>query len=287
MNQDTFSIALPTGRMQAPVLELLRDAGIAVEVGPRGYRPRIGLQGFTAKLLKPQNIARMLANGTRDLGFTGADWIAELACDCVEVLDTGLEPVRLVAAAPQALLCEGALPRRRLRVASEFERLTLAWIQKRAIDASFVRSFGTTEVLPPEDADVIVDLVSTGATLRANGLVPLDEVLASSTRLYASRAAMQDATKRARIEEVTLLLRSVLDARQRVMLELNVASDQLEAVLEGLPSMREPTIAHLAHGAGFAVRAAVPRSQLPHLLVELKRRGGSDLVVPPLSQIVA
>lgn len=280
-------LALPTGRTRDAVLQLLRDAGIECDLGPRGYRPRLSIPDVCTKLLKPQNIARMLAAGSRDLGLTGADWVAELEADVVEVLDTGLLPVRLVAAAPPALLEGGRLPARRLRIASEFETLTRAWIADRGLDAEVVRSFGTTEVLPPEDADAIVDLASTGSTLEANGLVIVDEVTRSSTRLYASRDAMADASRRARIEELALLLRSVLEARQRVMLEFNVPTDRLDGAIEGLPCMRQPTIAALANDAGYAVRAAVPRAGLPALLVDLKRRGGSDLVVTAFTQIVA
>src|SRR5258705_12480630 len=119
----TFRIGLPKGRMESAVLPLLADAGIRVRPGARGYRPDVSLAGAEAKLLKPQNIVEMLALGSRDAGFAGADWVAELQADVVELLDTGLDPVQLVAAAPTAMLEDGGLPRildRRLIVASEY-----------------------------------------------------------------------------------------------------------------------------------------------------------------------
>jgi len=82
------------------------------------------------------------------------------------------------------------------------------------------------------------------------------------------------------------LLRSVLDARQRVMLEVNVPADRLEAVVAILPCMREPTIAPLHGSAGYAVKAAVPRDRLPSVITELKAHGGTDVVVTAPSQIV-
>jgi hypothetical protein len=112
-------LALPKGRMQAPVEVLLADAGLALKASDRSYRPGLSLAGFETKLLKPQNIVEMLALGTRDLGFAGADWVRELGADPVEVLDTGLDPVEIVAAAPRALLVAGELPRRALVIASE------------------------------------------------------------------------------------------------------------------------------------------------------------------------
>jgi ATP phosphoribosyltransferase len=252
----------------------------------RGYRPSISLAGFEAKILKPQNIIEMLAHGSRDVGFAGADWVAELQLPLVELLDTGMDPVTMVAAAPEGLLRDGRLPERHLVVASEYRRLTEKWIRENGLDATVVRSYGATEVFPPEDADLIVDLKASGATLRANKLVVVDELYESSTRLYASRTAMDDAARAGAIGAFVLLLESVLEARHRVMVEVNVAGDMLESVIEVLPCMREPTVSPLHRGAGYAVKAAVPRGDLPRVIPEIKRRGGTDIVVTQLTQIV-
>ena len=183
-----------------------------------------------------------------------------------------------------------------------------------------VHSYGATEVFPPDDADVIVDNTATGATLAANGLAIVDTLFTSSTRLYASPAALDDfqilcvpggfsygddvAAGRilanqlrhhlagrlhdfkAAIDGLVMLVASVLDARSRVMLEVNVGPAELEAVCALLPCMREPTIASLHDDAGYAVKAAVPRDALPTLVPRLKVAGGSDVVITPIAQIV-
>ena len=287
-NFHTVALALPKGSMQAGVLRLLEDAGLTAVLGARAYRPRFALDGYECKLLKPQNIVEMLHAGSRDLGFAGADWVAELDGELIELLDTGLDPVSIVAAAPETVLEDGfLLPNASLVVASEYERLTRAWIAERGLDASFVHSYGATEVFPPEDADCIVDNTQTGSTLAANDLVVVDELMRSSTRLYASPAAMDRVSTRRRIEDFALLVRSVLDARQRVMFEVNVGKDYLEAVVRVLPCMREPTIATLHHGQGYAVKAAVPRRDLPALIPAVKASGGTDIVISRLDQIIA
>jgi len=176
---------------------------------------------------------------------------------------------------------------RRLVVASEYERLTRAWIEKRDLDARFVRSYGATEVFPPEDADLIVDNTATGSTLEANDLQVVDVLADSSTRLYACPRALEDPDLRPRIEDLVLLVTSVLEARRRVMVEVNVPEERLPAVLEVLPCMRQPTVSPLAGGDGFAVKAAVPRSELPTVVPRIKAAGGSDIVVTRLAQIVA
>jgi ATP phosphoribosyltransferase len=284
---ENLKLAIPKGRMYDGVRLLLAEAGINISQTARSYRPYVNLDGCEVKILKPQNIVEMLHAGSRDLGFAGADWVAELDGDLVELLDTGLDPVRVVAAAPDALLVGGELPKQRVVVASEYERLTRAWIEKSGLDARFVRSYGATEVFPPEDADLIVDNTATGSTLEANDLQIVDELMSSSTRLYACPRALDNADHRSRIEDLVLLVGSVLEARRRVMVEVNVSEEKLPTLLEVLPCMRQPTVSPLAGGEGFAVKAAVPRADLPKVVPQIKAAGGSDIVVTRLAQIVA
>ena len=261
-------LALPKGRMEQGVLTLLGDAGIRIRPSARGYRPEVSLPDTEAKTLKPQNIVEMLSLGSRDLGFAGADWVAELEANVVELLENG------------------RLPARPIVVASEYERLARRWIAARGLSAEFVRSYGATEVFPPEDADVIVDNTATGATLEANGLAVVDEVMRSSTRLYANPVALADPARRRRIDDLVMLLNSVLVARRRVMLEVNASAECLDAVVAVLPSMRQATVAPLFGNGGYAVKAAVPRDALPQVIPAVKAAGGTDVVVSTLSQIV-
>ena len=286
ISADTIRFALPKGRMEDGVSALLRDAGIGLRSSARSYRPTIGLDGFDVKVLKPRAIIEMLELGARDLGFAGADWVEEIGADLVEILDTGLDRVRLVAAAPESILLGGALPKKRIVIASEYPNIATRWIERKGLDAGVLRSYGATEVLPPEDADCIIDNTATGSTLAANDLRIIDEIATSSTRLYASRSAMADPVKRERIDAFAMLISSVLEARSRVMLEVNVSSEDLERVIGALPCMREPTVAPMHGGAGYAVKAAVPRAELPVVIPELKLRGATDIIVTTPDQIV-
>ena len=284
---DTVQIALPKGRMFERLGQLLKDAGCPILYRERDYRVQLALEGFSAKLLKPQGIVEMLAAGRRDIGFAGADWVAELNADLVPLLDTELDPVSIVAAAPESLLDGGKLPDRPLVIASEYSELTTRWMRDKNIEGTFVRSWGATEVLPPEDADCIVDNTATGSTLRANRLAIVDTLMTSSTRLYASQRTMDNPVKRQRIEDLVMVLKAVLDARKRVMLEFNVDASRLSVVLPILPAMREPTIARLQSETGVAVRAAVPKAKLASILPAIKSAGGTDIVVSRIDQIVA
>lgn len=297
-------LGLPKGRMQGEVSRLMEAAGLPVRVDERGYRPEVGPRedlgqpegsaalpgafGLEAKLLKPQNILRMLDSGSRDLGFAGADWAAELSSGAVELLDTGLDPVHIVAAAPAALVPGGKLARGRgYIVASEYEALSRAWIEAQGLEAGFIRSYGATEVFPPEDADIIVDNCASGSTLRANGLLVVGELMRSSTRLYASRQAMDDPLRRDAAESLALLLAGVLEARRRVMIEVNVDAGRLGALTAILPCLKAPTVSPLKDGQAFAVRVAAPRSRLAALIPEIRRAGGTGIVVSEISQLLS
>ncbi|MBU0934882.1 MAG: ATP phosphoribosyltransferase [Spirochaetes bacterium] len=290
--EEMVRLALPKGRMQDGVIKLLSQAGLELKAGERDYRPRLPLEGFDVKMLKPQNIVEMLDVGSRDIGFAGADWVAELNLQLVPLMDTALDPVRIVAAAPQELLVDGKLPDslpdgRKLLVAGEYENLARRWIAARKLDACFVRTYGATEVFPPEDADCIIDNTASGATLKANDLVIVDELMRSSTRLYASRQAMDNPLRRNRIELFIMLCQSVLSARSRVMLELNVEAGKLDALLAILPAMKEPTVSPLRGDSGYAVKIAAPRAGLSQLIPAILERGGSAIVITEPSRIIA
>jgi ATP phosphoribosyltransferase len=285
-NETKIKLAIPKGRMYEGITRLLTDAGIRLTSSSRDYRPTLSLPGFDVKILKPRAVIEMLDLGTRDIGFAGEDWVREDHAEIIELLDTGLDRVRLVAAVPDAADADELLRREGAVVASEYVNLTQQWLDSKGYKAKFLRSFGATEVLPPEDADCIVDNTATGATLDANNLRIIDDLMVSTTRLYASRQAMENPAKREQIERFTLLVRSVLEARVRVMLELNVSRDQLSDVIEVLPCMRQPTVAPMHNNDGFAVKVAVPREQLTQVIPLIKSKGGTDIIVTNPGQIV-
>ncbi len=285
-DENTIKLAIPKGRMYDGVSKLMGDAGIRIRTSSRDYRPTLSLPGFDVKILKPRAVIEMLDLGARDLGFAGEDWVREDNADLVELLDTGLDRVRLVAAVPERSDENELLNRDGAIVASEYVNLTRRWIDAKGYSARLIRSYGATEVLPPEDADCIIDNTATGATLEANNLRIIDELMVSTTRLYASKSAMENPIKREQIERFTLLVRSVLEARVRVMLELNVSNENLAGVIEVLPCMRTPTVAPMHNNDGFAVKVAVPREQLTQVIPLIKQRGGTDIIVINPAQIV-
>jgi ATP phosphoribosyltransferase len=285
MEAAKITFALPKGHMYESVSRLMEDAGFRIMSNGRNYRPICSDSRFELKMFRAQNIVQMVELGRHDIAFAGHDWVVEGNAKVVELLDTGLDSVRLVAAIPESYGSIKKLRGRRIVVASEYERITRDFLDSQGLDYFLVHSYGATEVFPPEDADLIVDNTATGQTLRANGLKEVAVLLSSSTRLIANPQAMQGDKGRI-INELVLLLQAVLDARKRVMLEMNVENSCLPDVLAVLPCMRRPTMSSLADNAGFAIKAAVLREEVVRLIPVLKNAGATDILEYPFSKVV-
>jgi ATP phosphoribosyltransferase len=285
MDAAKITFALPKGHMYENVSRLMEEAGFRIMSNGRNYRPICSDSRFELKVFRAQNIVQMVDLGRHDLAFAGHDWVVEGGAKVAELLDTGLDSVRVVAAIPENYGSIDNLRGRRIVVASEYERITRDFLDSQGLDYFLVHSYGATEVFPPEDADMIVDNTATGRTLRANGLKEVAVLLSSSTRLIANPRALEGEKGKA-IYELVMLLQAVLDARQRVMLEMNVETPRLKAVLAVLPCMRHPTMSPLADNAGYAIKAAVPREEVARLIPVLKTAGATDILEYPFSKVV-
>ena len=280
-------LTLPKGRQQQEVFALFAEAGVQIAAGKQEYRPACSDSRFEVKLLKAANIPKLVEYGAHDLGVTGLDWVRETASEVEDLLDTGLLPVRVVSAAPVGCDPFAETSDGPLIVASEYERLTRGYMEAKGVDYRYVRTYGATEVFPPEDADLIVDNTASGTTLRSNSLRIVDEILRSSTRLIAHRQTLDDPQKRTVIEELVLLLGSVLSGRRRVLLDMNVSAEKLDAVVELLPSMKSPTIQRLHGSDGYAVRVAVLREEVPALFPAIRRAGATDILQTSIQKAIA
>jgi len=282
---DKLRLLVPKGRIFDKVSGLLTEAGFPVALAERTYRPSMGADWIDAKIMKPQNVGELLELGSHDAGFTGIDWINESGADVAEVMDLGFDKVKIVAAVPQES-SEADLRSKKPVVATEYVNLAKAWLGKSGYQYRILRTYGATEVFPPDDADMIIDNTSSGQTLKDNGLRIIGTILESSTRFVASHTALADPEKRNRIEELAMLFRAVLDGRDRVMLEMNIPKDRFESVVNGLPAMRSPTVAPLFGEGGYAVKIAVKKHEVPDMIPRLKKLGAVDIVEYDLRKVV-
>lgn len=280
-----LKMVIPKGRIYSKVINLLNDSGFGVEVDDRVYIPRVEDPEIEAKIMKPQNIPTLVELGSHDIGFSGNDWIIETKADVTEILNLAFDPVKIVSAVPEQLFNEN-LKSRKIVVASEYEQIAKNYLEQNNYDYFLVRTFGATEVFPPEDADMIIDNVSTGRTLKEHNLRIVDTIMESSTRFIANNSALDDPWKREIISELKMLFQSVLDARIRVMLEMNVSEETFKKIIDVLPCMRSPTVAPLHGQKGYAVKVAVKRSEVVKLIPLLKKYGATDILEYEFRKVV-
>jgi len=280
-----LNIVIPKGRMMAQVQELLAETGLQLLGGDRDYRPRASDERLAVKLLKSQNIPVLIAMGQHDCGFAGEDWIQEQQADVVKVLDLGLDPVEIVACIPESWELED-LRRRSIIAVSEYRNLTTRFLQEQGFRFTFLQSYGATEVFPPEDADLIVDNSATGSTIQANRLKIVARLMKSSTQFIAHRKALANPATARMIEDMALLFQAVLQARKRVLLEMNCGEGDLRQVVAMLPAMKSPTICKLFEQEAYSVKAAVPRDAVRSLIPRLREAGASDILETPIRKVI-
>jgi ATP phosphoribosyltransferase len=288
---DKLKILLAKGRIYESVYELLSDVGISLYLPDRTYFPVTNQDDLAFQVVKPQIVSNLLAGNKADVGFSGKDWVYEneVQDEVEEIMDLGFDTVRIVAAIPETYDFNQLISKP-VTIATEYQTLSRKWVADRKIDGTLFRTWGTSEgfVQDNEDsiAQILIDNTSTGSSLRANKLKIVDTLMESSTRMYASKKALADPEKKQKIMELKMLFGTVLAARSRVMLEMNVAQDKFDSLVKGLPSMRSPTVSPLFGGNGYAIKIAVEKHEVPKLLPKLQSLGATDIVEYELRKVM-
>ncbi|GAD52259.1 ATP phosphoribosyltransferase [Halarchaeum acidiphilum MH1-52-1] len=281
-----MKIAVPNkGRLHDPTLDLLDRAGLAVEAGSdrQLYADTVD-PDVSVLFARAADIPEYVADGAADLGITGYDQHRESRVENVsDLLDLEYGSCRLVLAAPEDGEIETPDDLDGRTVATEFPTVTAGYFDGREIDVDVVEVTGATELTPHvEMADAIVDITSTGTTLRMNHLAVVDEVLDSSVRLFAR----DDVAETRDVERVATALRSVLDASGKRYVMLNVDESDRPAVEEVLPGMGGPTVMDVEGEESVAVHAVVDERDVFATVAELKDVGARDVLVTEIERLV-
>jgi len=284
-----IKLGLPKGSLQEATVALFAKAGFTVNISSRSYFPTIDDDEIDCMLIRPQESARYVELGLLDVAVTGFDWI--LKRDVVEVAELVYSkqlrrPVRWVVAVPNDSPITTVKDLEGKRIATEAVELTEQFLAEHGITAQVEFSWGATEVKPPYLADAIVDVTETGSSLKANNLRIVHEILQSTTRLIANRKALQDPQKKAKIDDLALLLQAALTAHGKVGLLLNVHEKNLATVEALLPSMKSPTVSKLRAEGWFAVSTIVDEDIVRKIIPKLKASGAEDIVEYPLNKVV-
>ncbi|AEH35890.1 ATP phosphoribosyltransferase [Halopiger xanaduensis] len=283
-------IAVPNkGRLHEPTIDLLERAGLHLENGAdrKLYADTVD-PDVSVLFARAADIPEYVADGAADLGITGYDQVREARVDNVsELLDLEFGRCRLVLAAPEDGDIESVADLEGGTVATEFPNITADFFADTGVEPDIVEVSGATELTPHvEMADAIVDITSTGTTLKMNRLAVVEEVLASSVRLFGR----EDVLEEPKVDEVRTALSSVKQAEGKRYLMMNVPEDRLETVRDVIPGMGGPTVMDIADENGddgkVAVHAVVDERDVFETITEVKKAGASDVLVNEIERLV-
>jgi len=291
MSQKILTIGLPSGSLQEPTLALFAKAGFHITVPKRSYKPAIDDAEVEVRLLRAQEISRYVEHGYLDFGLTGRDWIVENGSD-VETLGeltfskVSSAPTRWVLVVPEDSPIRSVKDLQGKVIATEAVGMTRRFLEKNGVEAKVEFSWGATEVKVPDLVDAIVDVTETGSSLRANKLRIVETLMVSSPQVIANKAAWADDWKRAKMETLLLLLKGALNARDKVGLKMNIEEKALQNLLNALPSLRNPTISHLAQSGWVAVETIIDEKIVREIIPQLKALGAEGIIEYPLNKVV-
>ena len=288
-----LKIVLPKGSLEKATLDLFESADLSVvRTSSVDYKasiddPRVA----EVRILRPQEIATYVQEGLFDIGITGRDWIEETASEVVSLGElryskATAQPVRVVVAVADSSSAQSAKDLKDgVRVTTEYPEMTRRYFANLGIKADIRLSYGASEAKIPDIADCVMDITETGRALRAAGLRIIDTMLTSYTELIANKESFADPVKRHAMEQIMTLLTGTLEARDKVLLKLNVSENAMEKVLALLPAAKSPTVSRLASG-DYAIESVVTKRGINTLIPDLIDAGASDLLEIPISKII-
>ncbi|MDH5443613.1 MAG: ATP phosphoribosyltransferase [Hadesarchaea archaeon] len=284
----SVKIAVPKGHLEEQTVELLQNAGIGVtsrnerQLFVRTSDPEIELV-----FVRAEDIPDFVAKGATDLGITGYDIMCESGGDVIELLDLSYGFTRMVVASREESDIKSLRKiKAGARIATEFPNITKRYFAEKGIKIELVRLTGAAEIAPLIGvADLIVDVTSTGTTLRAHGLRVITTILESSARLIANKQSLQK--KRAKIDDIVTAMNSVVRARGKKLMVMNVPEAKLEEIKRLMPGMAGPTVSRVESTKPMlSVQAVVDEAEVYKLVKLVKRAGARDVLVLPIERVL-
>ncbi len=287
-----LKLGIPKGSLESATIALFEQAGWKISPHSRNYYPDIDDADISCALVRAQEMAGYVANGTLDLGLTGLDWILETEAEVEEISTltyskSSDKPSRWVLVVPRDSPIQSVADLQGKKIATELVGFTRRYLAERGIDVTVEFSWGATEAKVVEGlVDAVVEITETGSTIRAHGLRIVEDLLITETRLIACPSAMQDPAKRAKIDQIAMMLDAALTARHKVALKLNVPADKLDSVVPLLPSLHAPTVSHLYDKQWLAVETIVDVKTVRDLIPRLRAAGAEGILEYELRKMI-
>lgn len=287
-----LKLGIPKGSLQDATIALFKRSGWKINVNGRSYFPEINDDSIECAICRAQEMSRYVENGTLDAGLTGRDWIAENHSHVRVVEDlvyskVSARPARWVVAVPFDSEVRSIEELAGRKIATELVNYTKRYFAERNIDLEVEFSWGATEAKVVSGlADAVVEVTETGSTIKAHGLRIIHELMQTNTQLIANHRSWQMPEKRAKIEQIALLLKGALLGEKLVGLKMNVPQEKIAAVVGLLPSLNAPTVANLYNTDWLSVESVVDAGVVRDLIPQLLSAGAEGIIEYPLNKVV-
>ena len=295
MSEKPFKLrlGLPKGSLQDSTFKIFQKAGFKITVGSRSYFPYIDDLEIEPVLIRAQEMSRYVEQGVLDCGITGEDWILENGSNvdrvcALQYAKSGMNSVRWVLAVPNDSKINSVNDLQGKRVATELKGFTDKYLKEKNVKADVEFSWGATEAKVASGlVDAIVELTETGSSLRANNLRIVETLCQSTTQFIANKKSFQDAWKKRKMQNISLLLTGAIHAEAKVGLKMNVEQKNLQRILSLLPAMKNPTVSNLAGGSEWvAIETIIDEKVVRDLAPKLKEAGAEGIIEYPLNKVI-
>ncbi len=287
-----LKLGLPKGSLQQATIKVFERAGFKVYVSERSYLPSIDDEEISPVLLRAQEMSRYVEEEALDCGITGADWVLENGSRVVSLSELiyakqSAVKVRWVLAVPEKSNIRSVKDLEGKRIATEIVNVTKNYLKKNKVKADVEFSWGATEVKVADGlVDAVVEITETGSSLRAHNLRIIDTVCESTTQFITNKKTLTDPWKKAKMEQIVMLLKGAIAANSMVGLKMNVESKNLQKVLEVLPALKNPTVSPLARDNWLAIETVIDEGTVRHLIPKLKDAGAQGIIEYSLNKLI-
>ena len=286
-----LKLGIPKGSLESATVDLFDQAGWAIRSRSRNYFPSIDDDEITCALVRSQEMGPYVAGGTMDAGLCGIDWVKDTHADVEVVCDlvyskASDQSARWVLVVTQDSPIEKVEDLEGKVISTELVNYTRQYLEARGINATVEFSWGATEAKVVEGlADAAVEITETGTTIKAHGLRIVCDLLHTHTVLIANKDALADPWKKAKIDQIALMLQSALAARHRVLLKMNAPTEFLDQVTALLPSLHAPTVNSLTDSDWVAIETVVERREVRNLIPKLRAAGAEGILELDLKNV--
>jgi len=310
---DKVRFAIPKGHLAEATFRTLERAGYIISGTERTYRPTINDPRIDLKILRPQEIPIFVSEGLQDVGITGLDWIKETHAEVEVLVDLEYSRAKLVVAVPKSFTAINSLSDLLeqfirqggiLKISTEYLNLSAEYLKANPVyqgafgdtdpvtvtpwwrrgenqKVNIYLSFGATEAKPPEDADAIVEVAETGASLEQNDLKVIETIMESTAVLIGNKDSIGDEAKREKIYDILTLLKGVIDARKKLHIFVNVSKENLSELLKMLPALKGPTVSPLSDRNWYSVNTIIEKERFLQLIPTLRKLAQGLVVYEP------